>query len=374
MPPRDPVELQIAQIWQELLNGRPVGVTDSFFDLGGHSLLSLRLLMRIEQVTGRKVPLSALFEGPTVEHLASVVRRQETAPSPVVRLWSAPGPRVLFLVHTGGGTILNYIPLVRTLAPALPVHAVQARGLDGREPPHRDLPAMAADYVARLRALQPDGPYLLGGHSFGGLIAFEMARQLTAAGQTVALLALFDSVLARREEEAAGRPDGAATAAALADAAAIYSRYTGHEVEVRAEELAALPVDEQVAHVSEAFRRAGGSAFGGGEELVRNLLAVGQAHREARAAYLAAPGPAPCPVPVTLFRATDTSLTRGGSPEDQGREDLGWGAVAAGVQVHWVPGDHVTMMADRHAPALAAALRPVLDAALDRVPGEPAAG
>ncbi|HYH19582.1 MAG TPA: amino acid adenylation domain-containing protein [Azospirillum sp.] len=356
VPPRDPVELQIAQIWQDLLGGklpggRTVGVTDSFFDLGGHSLLSLRLLMRIEQVTGRKVPLSALFEKPTVEHLANVVRRHDTAPSPVVRLWSAAGRQVLFLVHTGGGTILNYVPLVRHLAPALPVHAVQARGLDGREEPHRDVPAMAADYVERLRALQPQGPYLLGGHSFGGVIAYEMARQLTARGERVALLALFDSALARPEEQGEDQPDAAATAAALADATAIFSRYTGRDIAVSAQALAALPVDQQVARVSEAFRMSGGGSFADGEDMIRNLLAVGHAHREARRRYR----PPPCPVPVTLFRATDTALTRGGA-----EDCLGWSAVAGPVRVLWSPGDHVTMMAERNAPALAAALRPIL--------------
>ncbi len=350
-PPRDPIELQIVQIWQELLGGRTVGVTDSFFDLGGHSLLSLRLLMRIEQATGRKVPLSALFEGPTVEHLANVVRRQDTAPSPVVRLWSAAARQILFLVHTGGGSILNYVPLARHLAPALSIHAVQAQGLDGREEPHRDLPAMAADYVARLRALQPEGPYLLGGHSFGGVIAHEMARQLTEQGQRVALLAMFDSALTRPDDERTDETDAGATAAALAEAAAVYSRYTGRNVAVSADALAALPLDQQIAHASAAFRQAGGGAFGDGEELIRNLLAVGQAHHEARRRH----HPQPCPVPITLFRAMDAALATGGADES-----LGWRDVASSVEVHWSPGDHVTMMNEQNAPALAAALRSVL--------------
>ncbi|CAO3439347.1 non-ribosomal peptide synthetase [Azospirillum doebereinerae] len=351
VPPRDPVELQIAQIWQELLGGRTVGVTDSFFDLGGHSLLSLRMLMRVEQATRRKVPLAALFEEPTVEHLATVVRRQDTLPSPVIRLWSAAGRQVFFLVHTGGGTILNYVPLARHLAPGLPVHAVQARGLDGREEPHRDLSAMAADYVGWLRALQPEGPYLLGGHSFGGVIAYEMARQLTVQGQSVALLALFDSVLTRLDGGVEEGPDAAATAVALTEAAAIYSRYTGRNVEVRAEALTALPVEQQIAAVSAAFRQAGGGAFGDGEDLIRSLMAVGNAHREARRRY----HPRPCSLPITLFRAIDPSLTRGGA-----EESLGWHTVSGSVRIHWSPGDHVTMMNEQNAPALADALRSIL--------------
>lgn len=366
VPPRDPVELQIAQVWQELLGGRTVGITDSFFDLGGHSLLSLRMLMRIEQATGRKVPLAALFESPTVEHLANVVRRAETAPSSIVRLWSGGGAQVLFLVHTGGGTILNYVPLVRHLAPALPVHAVQARGLDGREEPHFDVSAMAADYVGRLRALQPHGPYLLGGHSFGGVIAHEMARQLTGAGERVALLALFDSAPGGPDEGGEDQPDVVATAAALADAAAVYSRYTGRDIALSMDSLAVLPVEEQVARVSEAFRMAGAAGPEEGEEMIRNLLAVGRAHREARRHHR----PLPCPVPVALFRATDTALTRGAADAC-----LGWSAVAGPVQVLWSPGDHVTMMNERNASALAAALRPVLaDALADALAGGDAIG
>jgi amino acid adenylation domain-containing protein len=369
--PRDPVELRIAQIWLDMLNIRDVGVTDNFFEVGGHSLLSLRLLVKIEQALGCKVPLSALFEAPTIEHLANVARRQETATSPVVKLWSADHPRKLFLVHTGGGTVLNYVALVRNLAPEVPVYAMQALGLDGQDEPHRNIPAMAADYVDKLRTLQPEGPYLLGGHSFGGVIAYEMASQLVQAGQEVALLALFDTALPQAGAvQDAAETEAQANARALADAAAVFERFTGQGIDVSYEALCNLSPNDQIALVTSAIDRSGGARLAegkdlGGEELIRNLLAVDQAHREARRSY----SPPASPVPVILFRATDAAHT----PDEpsgwdaESRQSLGWSRVSkAPVQVVRVPGDHVTMMNDHNAGFLAESLRPHLSAAIRR--------
>lgn len=370
--PRDPVELRIAQIWLDMLNIRDVGVTDNFFEVGGHSLLSLRLLVKIEQVLGCKVPLSALFEAPTIEHLANVARRQETATSPVVKLWSSDHPRKLFLVHTGGGTVLNYVALVRNLAPEVPVYAMQALGLDGQDEPHRDIPAMAADYVDKLRTLQPEGPYLLGGHSFGGVIAYEMASQLVQAGQEVALLAMFDTVLPQASPgHDAAETETQANARALADAAAVFERFTEQGIDVSYEALCGLSPDEQIALVTSAIERSGGARLAegkdlGGEALIRNLLAVDKAHREARRAYR----PSASPVPVILFRAADAASTPDQPPgwDAESRESLGWSAVSkAPVQVVRVPGDHVTMMNDHNAGFLAESLKPYLSAAIRRV-------
>lgn len=354
--PRDTIELQIAQIWEELLGVDRIGVADSFFDLGGHSLLAMRLLVRLEQRLGRKVPLSALFENPTIEHFANIVRRQEAVDSQIVRLWAGKGDEVLFLVHTGGGTVLNYVPLVRHLAPALPVHAVQAGGLSGEAEPLRDVPAMAADYVARLRALQPNGPYRIGGHSFGGVVAYEMARQIEAAGERVVLLALFDSALAR-PGESEGEDVTAEQAAArdLAGAVAIFRRFTGLDVAIDHADLGALAIDEQVARVAEAFARNGSLPAEDGVQLVRNLLLVAEAHRSARRSYR----PAPSPVPITLFRASE------GERRDS-EETLGWQVSGAPVRVLWVAGDHVKMMAERHAAGLAERLSACLAETLGR--------
>ncbi|GAA0331149.1 hypothetical protein GCM10009087_46640 [Sphingomonas oligophenolica] len=361
--PRDPIELQIAQIWQDLLGAREIGVTDSFFDVGGHSLLALRLLTRIEQRLERRVPLAALFEAPTIEHLANVVRRQETAESQVVKLWSGDDPEILFLVHTGGGTVLNYVPLVRHLAADRPVHAVQARGLSGEAAPQSDLREIAADYIEALRSIQPLGPYRLGGHSFGGLIAYEIASQLAAQGEEVVLLAMFDTAFAR-EDRTSALSEQERTARDLAGAVAIFRRFTGLGVDLPYDRLRDLAIDDQIALVSEAFDRDGSFPAAQGDALVRNLLRVAQAHREARLAWR----PVASRVPITLFRASDIMADDDMALVDD--EALGWRAVsAAPVRVHWVPGDHVTMMAERHAPRLAESLRSCLAEPAELVSG-----
>jgi amino acid adenylation domain-containing protein len=352
--PRDAVELQLVQIWQDLLGVERIGIGDSFFDLGGHSLLALHLLVRIEQRLRRKVPLAALFEEQTIEHLANVIRRQETAASQVVKLWSGENPEILFLVHTGGGTILNYVPLVRHLQPDRPIYAVQARGLSGEAEPQCDMAEIAAEYVGKLRNIQPTGPYRLGGHSFGGVIAYEMARQLTETGQEVALLAMFDTMLSGAED--AGRlhePESWAAARDLAGAVGIFRRFTGLEIDIAHETLCGRPIAEQIALVSDAFRRGGSPLFADGDDLVRNLLAVERAHRKARLTYR----PPPSPVPITLFRASEGMLPED-DPNPVSSETLDWSEISgAPVRVLWVPGDHVTMMAEPNAGSLAERLR-----------------
>jgi amino acid adenylation domain-containing protein len=195
IPPRDDVERQVAAIWEGLLDVRPIGVGDDFFDLGGHSMLAVRLAARIEEEFGRSVPLSALFLSPTIEGLAERLQAPVDEPGrlPLVELGpSREGPR-LAMVHPINGGVLCYGPLVRSLGGACDVVGFQAAGLEGEGEPKDDLTRMAGRYVEALLEAQPEGPYLLGGWSMGGVIAFEMARQLTDRGHHVGLLALIDS-------------------------------------------------------------------------------------------------------------------------------------------------------------------------------------
>src|SRR5712692_5548145 len=193
--PEDELELKLIKIWEKVLNVRPVGINDNFFDLGGHSLLAVRLFALIEKSFGRNLPLATLFQAPTVKELARVLRK-EGLPAP----WSSlvmiqPGGErtPLFCVHAAGGNVIEYRDLARLLGPDQPFYGLQANGLDGKSDPHTTIPEMAAHYIKEMREVQPNGPYLLGGRSSGGTIAFEMACQLKAAGEEVALLALLDA-------------------------------------------------------------------------------------------------------------------------------------------------------------------------------------
>jgi thioesterase domain-containing protein/acyl carrier protein len=196
--PRDALELELVNIWEEVLNLRPIGIRHNFFELGGHSLLAVRLVNRIQQLLGQELPLAMLFQSPTIESLATVLRQGDEAAafSSLVPLQvGSSSKRPLFLIHAGGGHIFAYSHIAQHLERERPLYGLQARGLDKEQEPHTQLEEMAAYYIELIQTVQPEGPYLLGGWSVGGIIAFEMARQIQAQGQEVSLLALIDSSL-----------------------------------------------------------------------------------------------------------------------------------------------------------------------------------
>jgi amino acid adenylation domain-containing protein len=190
--PRDTIELQLALIWEGLLGVAPISVTDNFFDLGGHSLLAIRMMAKAHQQLGRRIPLAALFERGTIEHLAAMVRlgTDAEAESPLVAIQPRGDRQPFFCVHGIGGGVIDYLHLARHLGTEQPFYGLQATGADADS----SVEGMASRYLEAVRKVQPGGPYLLGGWSFGGLIAFEMARQFQELGQEVAMLALFDSI------------------------------------------------------------------------------------------------------------------------------------------------------------------------------------
>jgi amino acid adenylation domain-containing protein len=192
---RDELELQLTQLWERLLRKRPIGLRDNFFELGGHSLLAVRLISQVEKLTGRRLSLMTLFQAPTIEEQAKLVRREGwSSPwSSLVAIQPGGSKPPFFCVHAHDGNVLFWRELSRRLGPDQPFYGLQAHGLDGKQAPDRRVEDMASRYVREIQLLQPEGPYFLGGHCLGGLIAFEMAQQLQAQGQRVALLALMDS-------------------------------------------------------------------------------------------------------------------------------------------------------------------------------------
>ncbi|HET9627353.1 MAG TPA: amino acid adenylation domain-containing protein, partial [Kofleriaceae bacterium] len=179
----------IARTWAEVLGVDRVGAHDNFFALGGSSLLLVAVRSRLEAALGRPVALKAIAEAASVSELAA---RIGDAASCMIQLQAGCTPPMYF-IHGGGGGALAYRDLARAIDPDRAAYGFAARGLDSDEPPHRSVEAMAEHYLALARAVHTGGPYLLIGSSFGGTVAYEMARQLTAAGERVALCALLDS-------------------------------------------------------------------------------------------------------------------------------------------------------------------------------------
>ncbi len=348
--PRDDLERQLAQIWEEVLGTRPVGVTDNFFALGGHSLLAVRLFAVIEQRLGRQLSLTTVFQGATVEQLADVLRRQTAtgAQSSLVAIQPGGGKPPLFLVHPAGGHVFPYVHLARFLGPDQPCYGLQARGVADGQDPHTRIEDMAAHYIQAMRTVQPTGPYLLGGWSMGGVVAFEMAQQLHAQGQSVALLALFDGRIPTADDSFPEQD---------AEAISLVEQYFGISFGPT-ESLAELPEDEQLEFLLEEAKRAG---------LVPAELDVAQARRfvlilrsdlRATQNYRLRRYPGR----ISFFKASETLADTPADPT------MGWrGWAGGGVEVHLVPGNHANMMYEPHVAALANAVTACIAQSADAI-------
>lgn len=193
--PRDDVEREILAIWERLLEVRPIGVADDFFELGGHSLLAASMLIAVEEATGVAVPMADLVDGTTVEALAEAVRTAEPSRprSVLVPLQEGdPERRPLFWGHDLHGSAFRFQALARALGPDQPVYGFESPFLAADPPPYRTIATLALAYATEITRRFPEGPYLLGGYSFGGILAFEVAQQLVRDGHEVELLVVVD--------------------------------------------------------------------------------------------------------------------------------------------------------------------------------------
>ncbi len=195
LAPQNPLQAELAAIWSEVLGIDHIGIHDDFFDLGGHSLLAIRVFAAIERLTGERLPLTVLFQAPTIAAFAEllVTERPDARWTSLVAAQPEGSRRPFFYVSPFLITVLSFSHLARHLGPDQPFYAIQPQGMEGDHPIHQRVEDMAAHYVEELREVQPRGPYLLGGHCAGSWVAFEMARQLQADGDEVELLALVDS-------------------------------------------------------------------------------------------------------------------------------------------------------------------------------------
>lgn len=298
--PRNAVEEQLSETWKAALHLESISMDDRFLELGGHSLLALRLLSRINQQFNSKLSLDVLLQAETIAEMAQLLNpaTEQAAPwSPLVQLQSTDGGEAelpFFCVHPATGSPFAYVELARQLKRQF--YGLQSRVVE----PFTSIPEMAANYLQAVRAVQPSGPYLLGGWSMGGLVAYEMAVQLQTQGAAVGLVALMDR-------------------AALVDP-------PRDEPELR--EL----FEAVVANVKEQVR-ASGNVTEFDSEKYRQYWQVFVSNYRATEAYRA-----------PRYEGRVVLLTSEESRELAADETLGWSSLAAEVKVHHVPGSHNSMI------------------------------
>jgi amino acid adenylation domain-containing protein len=195
VPPTTDLEKLISVSWIQALGLTKVSIHDDFFELGGHSMIAIQVMTQLDKALGKRLPLTALVECPTIAQLAQRLEETEHALdwSSLVPMRPEGSKPPLYIVHGAGLTVMIFNSLAKNLDPDQPVYGLQAKGLNGIDEPLDNMEAISAHYVYEILQHNPDGPFCLAGYSFGGFVAFEMARQLQALGKEVKMLAIFDT-------------------------------------------------------------------------------------------------------------------------------------------------------------------------------------
>lgn len=347
--PNNPLEEKLARIWAEVLGLPNVGIGDRFFDLGGHSLQAFRMLTMIREQLEVEIQLSALFQAPSVAEMAVLLAQKgvEVPWSPLVP-FQGQGTRLpFFAIHGGHGEVLFYKGLAEHLGPDQPFYALRARGNDFPDNPHRTVEEMAADYIRAIRSIQPDGPYRIGGASFGGIVAFEMAKQLQESGLAVERLILFDTGGFR--EFLTPLPLGRRVLNLLRYLPRYGLREVWHRLKIR---ILRFFVSESVVE----FYRATGTLPKESSAIIFTWQAVWQANLEAADRYV----PTVYPGELTLIRAVDD----GNYMWYRYDSDYGWGELSEGGVVGYdVPGTHIGMFQEPYVKRLAETMEVLLSGA-----------
>jgi amino acid adenylation domain-containing protein len=352
VPPRNPCEERLLEIWEQYVPERGIGITDDFFEIGGDSLRALSATVEIEKAFGKRLPVSTLIARPTVEKLAALLDQEGWQPAyeTLVAIQPHGLKRPFFAIHGRDGNVLFYRKLAQYLGKEQPFYALQSQGLDGKPMVRTSVEAMADYYLEEIRKVQPHGPYLLGGYSFGGVAAYEIAQKIRASGEEIAVLALFDAT-----NPAAPAPLRSFTklfyrrlhAPATLTPNRLF-QFLAHRAsgKVAANFLEWNETFHKLILGRKARRNQAVSA-----ELIG--LHVRMVHERASLAYK----PLPYDGRVTLFRASSRLSGYEYQP------DLGWKMVArGGVEIYNIPGNHKDLFSDENAALIAATLEQCIQA------------
>lgn len=336
-PGRDTVELQLCAIWRKLLNQAEVGIHDDFFELGGHSLLAIKHVVEIRKHFKIDITVADLIGTRTVAQLAEIVRQGGSREQgPLVRLQVGTTGAPVYAFPPVSGTVLVYPQLARAVGMEHPFWALQSAGLNPGEDLLGSIEETAAHFIRAMRTVHPAGrPWHLVGYSMGGLVAFEVAQQLRAAGERVGLLGLLDT---RTRMEPSDDPDFALRALL----------FRGLRLQLDVDRLRALTPEERSAVLLEKAREAGTVPADFDAERLRRMIDMYGHNLDALARYQLRSYDGQ----VVMFRVRDRSMEPEGYPEE-----LGWDEFTTGVTVVAVPGDHFTMIEPGNVEELGAALR-----------------
>jgi amino acid adenylation domain-containing protein len=339
--PRNATEETLCRIWGEILKVERVGLHDNFFSLGGHSLLVLQLVTCMEESLKVEIPVRVLFEAPTVAEIAKYIagsNGKRPQSSPVVVSMQPRGTRTpLFFVHAVDGQVMSYVELSRELGLEQPFYGLQSPPADSFPDSDAGITEMAKLYIQEIRTVQPHGPYLLGGWSMGGLVAWEMAQQLVKQGETIKLLALIDAVPRSGYREASDKTDESSM---LARFAINMSRLVGKDPQPLAEQFLRLAPQDQRKMVQETLTSYGVLSPATARAEMATLLDVFTRNFSALNNYIVSANDQQ----VVFFRASET-------PKHLVEP---WTTLASGgIQFYSIPGDHFTILKQPNARKIA---------------------
>lgn len=340
----------ISAIWTDLFHVEKVGIHDDFFELGGDSVMALKLLSALELAFNVALPLSEVINSPNVAAQANAIVEYTELPmdqrqvSPLVTLQGKGNKPPFFCVHPAGGIIHCYIEMSRILGKEQPFYAFQHPGIDGKSGPYVTYPKMAELYVDSLLEIQPEGPYFLGGWSFGGTVAYEMALQLMARGKEVAMLALFDSPGPSSLYRLKGRPEFE-FAGMLAFLSQALGTMFGADIQVSVDEMRKIPPERQLDYILErAVEVSGDTELGNAKEALERIVDIFEVCDVGERDY----EPGRYPQNIHMYRVQDLDdYEFTGYKEHPQLESatFGWEELCdAEVLVRFVPGTHISMI------------------------------
>lgn len=339
----------ICAIWQSLFEIDRVGIHDNFFDLGGDSIMALKLLSALETEFRVALPLSEVFNSPTVADQANAVFEYTETPmdqrklSPLVALQKDGTRPPFFCAHPAGGIVHCYIEMARCLGKDQPFYAFQHPGIDGKSGAYTTYAKMAELYVDAMMEVQPKGPYYIGGWSFGGTVAFEMARQVRLRGEEVAMLALFDSPGPSALYKLGDRPEFEFAGMMTFLSQALSSMF-GAEIDVPVEELRKIPREQQLDYLIERCVKTTGDAdLGESREALERIIDIFELTDKGERQFV----PQRYHGRVHLYRVqemADYEFTAYKNHPRISAASFGWDELVDDLQIRFVPGTHMSMI------------------------------